>query len=180
MSILLIRGHTLWEERSFGVKHRILSVSHYFVLILEHHLFSLLDSISMIWHHWCPIIDLLLTVHRVNQNIISPNCKGQVSIKILNWKNFLYCGYSTRFRSFGCWGVLETVFTIFGQKWYWCHGPQQYRAYTIGYVELIKNLFLSWKEFYWPKQKPQTTGWYIFNPFEILIQYTQCTVMSQI
>ena len=95
MRILLVRGHTLWDKRSFGVKHRIVLVSLYYVLILEHYFSLHFDSISMISHHWCPIIDPLLTVqrviHHVDQNIIGPNYKAQVSIKILTWKNWLFC-----------------------------------------------------------------------------------------
>ena len=95
MSILLVRGHTLWDKRSFGVKHRIVFVSLYYVLILEHYFSLHFDSISMISHHWCPIIDPLLTVqrviHHVDQNIIGPNYKGQASIKILTWKKWLFC-----------------------------------------------------------------------------------------
>ena len=95
MRILLVRGQTLWNKRSFGVKHCILFVSLYYVLILEHYFSLHFDSISMISHHWCPIIDPLLTVqrviHHVDQNIIGPNYKGQVSIKILTWKKCLFC-----------------------------------------------------------------------------------------
>ena len=120
MSILLVRGHTLWDKRSFGVKHRIVLVSLYYVLILEHYFSLHFDSISMISHHWCPIIDPLLTVqrviHHVDQNIIGPNYKGQVSIKILTWKmSFIVYQYWSS-RSCQFWSIAADLMSTNGTR----------------------------------------------------------------